>query len=314
MAGDEEDVLKKPYKDRPAKTMLSDGRVLARMVLPSPGRDRSAAEKVRAGFETLSDGTTVRGLGTEVDSLGGRIVLDSACRHAGPDSPTYLFAEVQSSPYEKYPLCAREEFYKAVMTAWQQGREFSGDDYGGLARALFYWIVVHPRKADRGTVRLRETTDTILDSRGGETQVPSQSRARIVEVNICHPDAVGDVEPLRFLCTMFFPGISPGERKRRLKEEYNIVIQGWMEQDLEGLSYMGYSEELIEGRIRTERFDAREEGIAKGREEERKEARAEMVRSYAKTVAGMLSKGLTLEEAMELIPKEISEDVRRSVA
>ena len=99
-----------------------------------------------------------------------------------------------------------------------------------------------------------------------------------------------------------------------------------MKQDLDGLSYMGYSEELIEGRIRTEWFDAweegfakgfaigLEEGFAKGREEEREEARAEMVRSYARTVAGMLSKGLTLEEAMELIPKEISEDVRRSVA
>ena len=98
------------------------------------------------------------------------------------------------------------------MTAWQQGREFSGDDYGGLARALFYWIVVHPRKADRGTVRLRDAMDAVLDSGGGETLAPSESRARIVEVNVCHPDSAGEVEPLRFLSTLFFPRISSEER------------------------------------------------------------------------------------------------------
>ena len=73
---------------------------------------------------------------------------------------------------------------------------------------------------------------------------------------------------------------------------------------------MRYSEELMEGRIRTEWFDAWEEGFAKGFAIGKEEARAEMVRSYAWTVAGMLSKGLTLEEAMELVPKDISEDVR----
>ena len=99
-----------------------------------------------------------------------------------------------------------------------------------------------------------------------------------------------------------------------------------MKQDLEGLSYMGYSEELIEGRIRTEWFDAWEEGFAKGFAIDLEEgfakgfaigleeARAETVRSYVWTVTGMLSKGLTLEEAMELVPKDISEDVRKSVA
>ena len=91
-----------------------------------------------------------------------------------------------------------------------------------------------------------------------------------------------------------------------------------MEQDFEGLSYMGYSEELIEGLIMTERLDAREEGLAEGRAvglaEGRAEGRAEMVRSYARTVAGMLSMGHTLEEAMGLVPEEISEDVRRSLA
>ncbi|MBO4568886.1 MAG: hypothetical protein J5674_02775, partial [Candidatus Methanomethylophilaceae archaeon] len=58
----------------------------------------------------------------------------------------------------------------------------------------------------------------------------------------------------------------------------------------------------------------REEGREEGREEERAAARAEMVRSYARTVAGLLSMGHTLEEAMGLVPEEISEDVRRSMA
>ncbi|MBO4568885.1 MAG: hypothetical protein J5674_02770 [Candidatus Methanomethylophilaceae archaeon] len=100
------------------------------------------------------------------------------------------------------------------------------------------------------------------------------------------------------------------------------MIREWMEQDFERLNYMGYSEELIEGLIMTERLDAREEGLAEGRAvglaegraEGRAEARAEMVRSYARTVAGMLSMGHTLEEAMGLVPEEISEDVRRSLA
>ena len=118
------------------------------------------------------------------------------------------------------------------------------------------------------------------------------------------------------------PRVSPNVRKKRLRKGYNIVIREWMEQDFERLNYMGYSEELIEGLIMTERLDAREEGLAEGRAvglaegraEGRAEARAEMVRSYARTVAGMLSMGHTLEEAMGLVPEEISEDVRRSLA
>ena len=94
-----------------------------------------------------------------------------------------------------------------------------------------------------------------------------------------------------------------------------------MEQDLEGMGCMGYSEELIEGRIRTEWFDAWEEGFAKGfaigLEEGfaigKEEVRAETVRSYVWTVTGMLSKGLTLEEAMELVPNDNSEDVLKSM-
>ena len=92
--------------------------------------------------------------------------------------------------------------------------------------------------------------------------------AEIVEINICHPDEVEGDDYLRFFCTLFYPFIGFEERKRRLKEEFNFEFDESMDDCLKEMSHMGYQDEVLSGMLMTERCEAFDEGIVKGRAEE----------------------------------------------
>ena len=238
---------------------------------------------------------------TVVPTLRSHVVFDSVCMHSG----RYVFAEVQQSPGAKGYLAKREEFYRAVAIVNQQGRDFSGDDYGAMAESVFFWIVVSPRKADRGTVRRSSFGSSMSLS------------AEIVEINICHPDEVEGDDHLRFFCTLFYPFIGFEDRKRRLKEEFNFEFDESMDDCLKEMSHMGYQDEVLSGLLMTERCEGIDEGMEKGRAEGleagMEKGRAEEVLDYVRTVRGMRAKGLSLDDAMGLVPERIAEDVRSAL-
>ena len=130
--------------------------------------------------------------------------------------------------------------------------------------------------------------------------------AEIVEINICHPDEVKGDSYLRFFCTLFYPFISFEERKRCLKEEFNFEFDESMDDCLKEMSHMGYQDEVLNGMLMTERCEAFDEGIVKGRAEE--------VLDYVRTVKGMCAKGLSMDDAMSLVPERIAEDVKSALA
>ncbi len=305
--------LEEPAKDHPAKVILSHSGVLARLMCYESGLDADV-EAVRKNFVLCKDGVTVAGMPTVVPTLRSHIVLDSACRH----SDCYVFAEVQQSPGAGGYLAKREEFYRAAAIVNQQGRDFAGDDYIAMVRSVFFWIVVFPKKADRGTVK--------RSSCGTSLSLP----AEIVEINICHPDEVEGDGYLRFFCTLFYPFISFEERKRRLKEEFNFEFDESMDDCLKEMSHMGYQDEVLSGMLMTERCEGIDEGIQqgiqqgirqgiqqgmqKGLEEGIGKGRAEEVLDYVRTVKGMCAKGLSMDDAMSLVPERIVEDVRSALA
>ena len=297
--------LEEPAKDHPAKVILSHSGVLARLMCYESGLDADV-EAVRKNFVLCKDGVTVAGMPTVVPTLRSHIVLDSACRH----SDCYVFAEVQQSPGAGGYLAKREEFYRAAAIVNQQGRDFAGDDYIAMVRSVFFWIVVFPKKADRGTVK--------RSSCGTSLSLP----AEIVEINICHPDEVEGDGYLRFFCTLFYPFISFEERKRRLKEEFNFEFDESMDDCLKEMSHMGYQDEVLSGMLMTERCEGIDEGIQqgiqqgmqKGLEEGIGKGRAEEILDYVRTVKGMCAKGLSMDDAMSLVPERIVEDVRSALA
>ncbi len=280
-------------------------------------------------FEPQADIQMAKGLPTEMRTFGGRILLDSAFECGTPGGGReHLYVEVQKSPYTEYDLGKRQEFYAHVLMALQQGRTFKGDDYSGLVRADFLWIIVCPRARDRGKKTVYWDAARCMQD-GREDVVSSGMRARITVVNLCHPDKAKD-GLTRLLSVLFFPELTLEERERRLREDYNIVIDEFMRECLRRVGIMGYREELIEGMVATARAEGLEEGmergmekglekgiekgIEKGMEKGRSEERARTVSRYVQTVAGMLSKGLTSEEAMSLVPEDIAEDVRKAMA
>ena len=134
--------------------------------------------------------------------------------------------------------------------------------------------------------------------------------AEIEEINICHPDEVKGDSYLRFFCTLFYPFISFEERKRRLKEEFYFQFDESMDDCLKEMSHMGYQDEVLSGMLLTERCEAFDEGIQKGLER----GRVDEVLDYARTVEGMCAKGLSMDDAMSLVPERIAEDVRSALA
>ena len=93
---------------------------------------------------------------------------------------------------------------------------------------------------------------------------------------------------------------------------------------------MGYQDEVLSGMLMTERCEGIDEGIQqgiqqgirqgiqqgmqKGLEEGIGKGRAEEVLDYVRTVKGMCAKGLSMDDAMSLVPERIVEDVRSALA
>ena len=75
---------------------------------------------------------------------------------------------------------------------------------------------------------------------------------------------------------------------------------------MEELSFMGYNEEMRKAAIEV----AKEDEMARILAEVKAEARTTKVKDYVETVKGLLGKGFTLDEAIELVPKDIVADVR----
>ncbi len=104
------------YKDGPAKDILSDSRVLARLASRKPMFDGVDFEAIRKGFKIQKNGITAEGMPTVIQTSEGKIILDSAHCFINPEGEQeHLFAEVQASPFMGYPLVNREDFYRAVM-------------------------------------------------------------------------------------------------------------------------------------------------------------------------------------------------------
>jgi len=104
------------YKDGPAKEILSDSRVLARLASRKLMFEGVDFEAIRKGFKLQKNGITAEGMPTVIQTSEGKIILDSAHGFTNPKGEQeLLFAEVQASPFVGYPLVNREDFYRAVM-------------------------------------------------------------------------------------------------------------------------------------------------------------------------------------------------------
>jgi hypothetical protein len=109
---------------------------------------------------------------------------------------------------------------------------------------------------------------------------------------------------------LFYPFISFEERKRRLKEEFNFEFDESMDDCLKEMSHMGYQDEVLSGMLMTERCEGIDEGMQKGIGK----GRADEVLDYFRTVKGMRAKGLSMDDAMSLVPERIAEDVKSALA
>jgi len=104
------------YKDGPAKEILSDSRVLARLASHKFMFEGTDFEAIRKGFKLQKNGITAEGMPTVIQTSEGKIILDSAHGFINSEGEQeFLYAEVQASPSLGYPMENREDFYRAVM-------------------------------------------------------------------------------------------------------------------------------------------------------------------------------------------------------
>lgn len=246
-----------------------------------------------------SGGDYVKGRETEyIDENGSKAILDSVFDLTVPSDdgeiPLLVGIEGQNDPYPGYPLEKRAEYYIARMVSAQKGREFSGSDYGGLRKTYSIWIVLDPNPVYRNTVfRSKTVRDAIFAPDGVEP--PVMETYNIVFVNIGEyaeglPDALA-------IGTALFSAMDTEERRKLLRERFNIVLN---DNDLERLEEMST--------IGKDKYEhGYRDGIQIGIDQERKNS----ICAMADIIMSARQKNDSLEQSMARIP--ISADYRSEV-
>ncbi|MBQ6206775.1 MAG: hypothetical protein IJK52_06805 [Oscillospiraceae bacterium] len=288
--------------DAACKRLLSEKIVLAwilkRCVKEFENYEASEiAERFIEGQPQVSSvplaGSVIQGLSQEsASSDEGRAFFDIyfSAVVPGADEIVQLIinVEAQNKFYPGYPLLKRGVFYAGRMISAQDGTVFAKSHYEKLRKVYSIWICVNPPKKRENTItRYHIAEENLL----GAVREDERNYDLLSVVMVClgRADADGGDALLKLLGTLLSRDTRPEEKKRILRDEFDIPMTRTLEKEAALMC------NLSEG--------VWEEGVEVGMERGLKKGRAEGVEQTLLTALQNLMKsmGLSVEQAMDAL-------------
>ena len=167
--------------------------------------------------------------------------------------------EIQLNDTPGYPLVSRGFYYCARMISEQYGTVFSANHYEKLQKVYSIWICPSPaKKRKNGILRYYTVQECVAGKAVGARE--NFDLMEVVVINLGDADEKSDFEVLNLLNLLFSSSVSPGEKKKRLQEEFDIAMTKELEsevQDMCNLSEALVEQGIAEGAEREKQFVAR---------------------------------------------------------
>jgi hypothetical protein len=285
-------------KDGLAKTLLSNPKCLAYIIRDAVEEARGMdLDEIIGRLSLTSGGREVCMLSGELITGYGSIAYDLVFEFLLPSGEKAVVdVEIQgNSP----PWTPKRQMMYLSGLAWYANHS-PAKDYGSVRPVYCIWIFLNPKAALKNEIHR-------MKMRRRNYELPMT----LVNFHIGEPEEAG-CDAMRLLDLLFQKNEDPRRILERVATEFNIDWTDKAEREI-----MSTLEEFIteyrEGLVEC----AREEGIMQGREEGEIEGvrkgmssmRAVMVLNYADTVRKAVSAGMSLEDAMSLVPADISDEV-----
>lgn len=227
------------------------------------------------------DGTVIQGMDTSDKSLTeGNITYDIRFYALLPDSKErirlIINIEAQLKFYPGYPLTKRGIYYCSRMISSQYGREFTKSHYESIKKVYSVWICMSPPDSRKNTItRYRMAEENLV----GHVREDVQNYDLLSVVMVClgGPDDPNYGGVLKLLDTLFTTRTSMDEKRKSLKDEFQIEMTQHLESEVS--SMCNWSDGI------------EERGIEKGRE-------TTIIKALGNLMKNL---GLTLESAMEAL-------------
>lgn len=236
-----------PKLDAACKAVLANKPILARIMRDCLGEyadlDPKAVEACIEGEPVVGEapvladgGPLIRGRDTEDKTVGEGearfdILFDAKLPGSAGTLGLMVNIEAQNDFYPGYSLTTRGVFYCGRMIAAQGGREVAGGHYERLKKACSIWICMEPPKYLRGTVARYSIAKSDLIGHPGKAEpVGDYDKLALVMVHLAGPSRDG---LLGLLGSLFDEGLSAGEKKRRLVDDFGIPMTAEFERQVD---------------------------------------------------------------------------------
>ncbi len=193
---------------------------------------------------------------------------------------TVVNIESQAQYYTGYPIIKRAVYYSGRLLSAQYGTVFTNSQYEKVKRVVSLWVILNPPDYRKNTLNLYSLYETQMV---GDFKEKEEDYDLITVGMIC----LGDTEDenckglIKMLSILLSSEMEVEDKKRRLHDEFNIVMTKEMEKEV--ISLCDYSK-MIEDRGITK-------GIAKG-----------MIEGVFESLKNLIkNSGMTAEEAMSAI-------------
>ena len=258
--------------DKAAKRFLSRKMLLAWILkyLVVEFRDcpiKDIAEKYIEGDPTLTIGTipvdadltnaarktakNIKGSRNEdASATEGTAIFDIMFRAIVPTTgeaiALIINIEPQRTVHTGYSLVRRGIYYACRMISSQKEVEFTGDDFNNIKKVYTIWLVMDAPKGGSNSIRRYEIKEKILHGHGHEDV---KNYDLMVAIMVYLGKQKTRHRLLRLLHLIFLDKLKAAEKKKKLKDEYDLVLTEDMEKEL---TEMGSLAEGIAERARME--------------------------------------------------------------
>ncbi len=202
-----------------------------------PEISQNAVQQAPLYKNTRLDGDKrIDGLNTEANSIKDQTVYYDIRFKAcipGSDDPVQLIInlEIQLNDTPGYPLVMRGFYYCARMISEQYGTVFTDEHYEKLQKVYSIWICPDPaKKRKNGIFKYHTVEETVY---GISYIKPDRyDLMEVVILNLGDADKESDLEILDLLNVLFSASTSPEEKKKRLNDDFDIVMTAEFESEV----------------------------------------------------------------------------------
>lgn len=248
-------------------------------------------------------GSIIQGIAQENASLTeGTVFFDiyfyATIPESGETIQLIINVEAQNKFYPGYPLIKRGIFYGGRMLSAQDGTVFTKSHYEKLRKVYSIWICTNPPKKRENTItRYHITEENLLGS--VHEKVKNYDLLSVVMICLSKPDgenSQSDTEDdglLRLLKTLLSRNTPPDEKKRVLRDEFDIPMTQTLEKEVslmcnlsDGVWEDGRTQGIAQGIT---------QGIAQGITQGMMDGRLSDIQNLIKNT------GWTIEKAMDVL-------------